>query len=127
MSDLDTKLRGIQRSLVLEAADQYLDDYYTDGSIAQIKAAFESEGYAHYETVIQKEVNDQLQGIHEYYQEVYMSGQQFYDRFKAELDKTPDLETHFDTGADFLRHAAILEQVHEAVKRAAGLPTEGEG
>jgi hypothetical protein len=121
MSDLDDKLQF--------ALTQFDNNAPLGGRwetvMVRIKAAFESEGYAHYETVIQKEVNDQLQGIHEYYQEVYMSGQQFYDRFKAELDKQ-----HYDINVpdDMDRTDAIVEGVEKtllkAAARAAGVSDE---
>ncbi len=109
MSDLNDKLQEI----LWKTKDH---DLSVNDAVAQLLQTFTEAGYAHYETVIQKEVNDQLQGIQEYYQEVYMSGEQFYDRFKAELEASYDLKVD--------GNKMYMIDIGNAARRAAGI--EGE-
>jgi hypothetical protein len=96
--DLDTKLRAIIAQC---------RGYTTDDVVAQIKAVFESEGYSKHDWSI-RPGSVEIDGV------PHMSGQEWFDKFKAEL------ETKFP-----LRAKEYFIAI-EAARVAAGLPTEGE-
>jgi hypothetical protein len=112
--DLETKLMGPLRQS--QEAEISFDE-----AIAQIKAAFESEGY------VQKKpytfyygLNDKWQAFLDKYPEYkplldnYMTGSAWFDKFLDEFHQLP--EEDYKNGRAYLQCA----------KRAAGLPTEGD-
>jgi hypothetical protein len=117
MSDLDDKLREILQSLPSSETGDSSDDEW---KIAQIHQAYKDAGWT--EDLYRKHFNDAyISGIKE--SANFMTGQEFYDRFKAEV--VPDFEKFIlepdTTGYVKEGFKKLHEAYLEAARRAAGI------